>query len=142
MKKQQSGFTLIELVIVIVILGLLAATALPRFADLTGDARRAALSGIEGAVRSASAIVHAQALVNGTTTGASSVMLEGINVLLTEGYPTNAGIDAATDITGATFDGAGTFTIDAGCSVQYVQPAGAGLAPTFNIAGDTGNGCD
>ena len=56
--RKQKGFTLIELVMVIVILGILAAFALPRFADLGGDAREASIKGAQGAVKSASAIAH------------------------------------------------------------------------------------
>ena len=65
MKRAQTGFTLIELVIVIVILGLLAATALPRFASITNEARTAALAGVAGGFRSAVAITHAQWLATG-----------------------------------------------------------------------------
>jgi MSHA pilin protein MshA len=71
--KQQKGFTLIELIIVIIILGILAVTAAPKFLDIQDDAQQSAVSGITGAVRSASQIAHSANLVN----SGSTVTLEG-----------------------------------------------------------------
>jgi MSHA pilin protein MshA len=86
--NRQQGFTLIELVVVIVILGILAATALPKFIDLKGDAQVAALAGVVGAINSASSVNYAGRLVstgNGSKTagvtcsaGATAIMQGGI----------------------------------------------------------------
>ncbi len=59
MKQAQQGFTLIELVMVIVILGVLAATAIPKFVDLKGEAQTAAAAGVQGALNSANTINYA-----------------------------------------------------------------------------------
>lgn len=63
--KRQSGFTLIELVVVIVILGILAATAAPKFMNLQGDARASALNGLKGSVKSAVSMVYSKAILKG-----------------------------------------------------------------------------
>ncbi len=66
--RGQEGFTLIELVIIILVLGILAATAIPKFYDLASKARLAAEKGVVGAVRGGIAIGYASNLVNGVTT--------------------------------------------------------------------------
>jgi MSHA pilin protein MshA len=72
--QQQRGFTLIELIIVIVILGILAVTAAPKFMDIQGDAKVSVVKGMAGAMKTASDIIHAKSLINGTSSSAPAVV--------------------------------------------------------------------
>jgi MSHA pilin protein MshA len=123
--KLQKGFTLIELVIVIVILGLLAATALPRFSNLTQSARVAALNGVAGSLRGAASIAHATQLAQSLNSN-QSVNLDGQTIAMTNGWPTAANVsNTLTDYTGFTFTSANPalFTFVTSCEVQYNESA-------------------
>ncbi|MCD9494794.1 type II secretion system protein [Photobacterium carnosum] len=88
--KRQQGFTLIELVVVIVILGILAVTAAPKFMNLQGDARHATLEGLKGAIQGGAGIVYGKAAIAGIETddsGTKTVSTANGTVTTLFGYP-------------------------------------------------------
>ncbi len=84
---KNKGFTLIELIGVIVILGLLAVTAAPKFMDVQGDARKATLQGVEGALKSAVGIVYGKAALNGVEKGKAVVEVNNKSIAVIDGTP-------------------------------------------------------
>ncbi|WP_395344213.1 type II secretion system protein [Ningiella sp. W23] len=90
--KHQHGFTLIELIIVIVVLGILALVAAPRFINIQSDARTQTLNGVKGAIESASQLVFAKSAIAGITkvpnsASNSEVQINGVPVQTHLGYP-------------------------------------------------------
>jgi len=134
------GFTLIELVVVITILGILAAFAVPRFVAMQAKARESAIESLQGAVRSAASLTHSMWMVSNQP---ATVAMEGATITMANGYPNLATIVATlVDSSGFAYDNTtGVFTkvgaaTPATCSVTYTPPAALGDPPsiTFDVS--------
>lgn len=137
MKKAQQGFTLIELVMVIVILGVLAAVAIPKFVDLKGDAETATANGVAGALSSGSAInysLYAAKGTSGSTAGTGTVKLvnncNATAALLQSGaFPTGSGGTYSTTTATSSFTNTPGTVND--CDLTFTSSSGATTVAKF-----------
>lgn len=155
MNIKQKGFTLVELIVVIVILGILAATALPKFFDLSKEARSGVMKGVEAAMRGADTMIYAKSAAAGTAAAASSsVTVNGVAIATVYGYAkdatelvktldlnpssdfdaTNTGYIAHAKAT----DYLATPSVKTNCTVAYTPATNATTPPTYVL---TDSGC-
>lgn len=162
MRRNNGGFTLIELIVVIVILGILAVTAAPKFIDLQSDARLATLNGMKAAINSAVSLTYGKSLVTGVEKNASGskISINGEEVEVCYGYPcaTATKIQGVLDIgdfnqcsEGVAGDWcyvenastksidiyiANGYTANSKCFVTYTESSAAGSAPKVALSPD------
>ncbi|MGL5331384.1 MAG: prepilin-type N-terminal cleavage/methylation domain-containing protein [Aeromonas veronii] len=139
--KRQAGFTLIELVIVIIILGILAVTAAPKFLNLQDDAKAAAAQGVQAALQSASGLVYSKAALEGVEASSTvkSVSVAGGTVTTLFGYPTADanGIVKAVNLDGWAISGSGSTTAGGTASFYPANAKGDSCFVVYTSATST-----
>jgi len=136
MRKQESGFTIIELVVVIILLGIMAATALPRFMDVTDEAHASVVSGVQGGMLSGMALYRAQWIAEGEAAADSAITEFGSLRVNASGYPYGT-----VDNSGGT----STVTTVADCVAVFqnvLQTGAPSITGVANAAAVVGNGTD
>ena len=153
--KKQQGFTLIELVVVIVILGILAVTAAPKFLDLTSDAKRASRAALFGSIKSASQMAHLKCMTDPScdVSGDSTIEVGGETIRMDDGYP-SANHFLISSIAGLVDSGdwesmltsnkviwwyPGTTLAESDCTIEYRWAGGSG-EPSFPESPPASNG--
>ncbi|WP_316250566.1 type II secretion system protein [Catenovulum sp. 2E275] len=137
--KSSKGFTLIELIVVIVVLGILAVTAAPKFINIQDDAQEAVANGISASLTSAATMAHGKALIASQTGAEGSVSINGVSVALVNGYPSESSIgsliEAVNGWPGTADATANTYTLahSSGTCVVYTETSSSNTAPEVTV---------
>jgi MSHA pilin protein MshA len=140
-RKREQGFTLIEIIAVLVILGILAAVAVPKFIGMQVDARKKVITGIQAGMMGAAAMVNSKAAFSGNNTAATGTLTldDDTTINLAYGFPsTGADLNASMSmLEGVTISGDAFQLTEAPtpaeCQVLYAAPESQGEQPSFTL---------